>query len=276
MLLSIWDVYADLQQVPGQRGELHLLYGINADMLHDLINLLEPFDQATRLLSADTQPTVHLVQPTFVKLQRHLQPDPVDSELISSLKEKLLNKLYAKFSVHPLHEQATFLSPSVTRILEKAVTIERLSEICTEIKQMAASCHNPESESDTQNDAEIALQPPPMKRMRPDCESSTLFGDFFQDVLSDTTRTEVEPDTLPIDAEYSKITNMEENLLDFWKTNSQRFPLLSSVAKKLLSVSATSTPSERVFSAAGRIIEECPTQLAPDTVDNLLFIHSAR
>jgi len=47
MLQSIRDAYADLQQVLGQRGELHLLYGIKADLLNDLINLPEPFDQAT-------------------------------------------------------------------------------------------------------------------------------------------------------------------------------------------------------------------------------------
>jgi len=47
MLQSIRDAYADLQQVLGQRGELHLLYGIKADLLNDVINLLEPFDQAT-------------------------------------------------------------------------------------------------------------------------------------------------------------------------------------------------------------------------------------
>ena len=119
MLQSIRDAYADLQQVLGQRGELHLLYGIKADLLNDLINLLEPFDQATWLLSADSQPTIHLVQPTFIRLQRHLQPDPVDSDPISSLKEKLLNKLYAKFGIQPLHEPATFPSPSVTRYWRK-------------------------------------------------------------------------------------------------------------------------------------------------------------
>ena len=116
--------------------------------------------------------------------------------------------------------------------------------------------------------------------MRSDGETSkNLLGDFFQDMSSDTTANEVEPDTLPTDAElseYAKITNTDENLLDFLKTNSQRFPLLSSIARKLLSVPATSTPSERIFSAAGRIIEEHRTQLAPDTVDNLLVIHSAR
>jgi len=54
---------------------------------------------------------------------------------------------------------------------------ETLGEIHKVIQQMAAGCHNPEP--DTQNDSESASQPPPVKRMRPDGETSkNLFGDF--------------------------------------------------------------------------------------------------
>ena len=46
------------------------------------------------------------------------------------------------------------------------------------------------------------------------------------------------------------------------------------VAKKLLAIPATSTPSERSFSVAGRLIEERRTSLDPDNVNALLFLHS--
>ena len=39
------------------------------------------------------------------------------------------------------------------------------------------------------------------------------------------------------------------DILAFWRMNKDRLPLLSVVAGKFLSVSATSVPSERVFSA---------------------------
>ena len=52
MLQSIRDAYADLQQVIGQRGELHLLYGIKADLLNDWSPLIRQRDccQLTRSL----------------------------------------------------------------------------------------------------------------------------------------------------------------------------------------------------------------------------------
>ena len=38
-------------------------------------------------------------------------------------------------------------------------------------------------------------------------------------------------------------------------------------------VPASSTPSERTFSVAGRIIEERRTCLLPSTVDDIVFLH---
>ena len=54
----------------------------------------------------------------------------------------------------------------------------------------------------------------------------------------------------------------------------QNLPKLTTVAHTMLAVPATSTSSERAFSLAGRILEERRTQLSPDTVDSLLFLHT--
>ena len=42
--------------------------------------------------------------------------------------------------------------------------------------------------------------------------------------------------------------------LVWWEGNAARFPKLAVLAKMLLSVPATSVPSERLFSAAGLIV----------------------
>lgn len=62
-----------------------------------------------------------------------------------------------------------------------------------------------------------------------------------------------------------------QSLLSFWQDMSGG---LVPVAKKLLAIPATSTPSKRSFSVAGRLIEERRTSLDPDNVNALLFLHS--
>ena len=44
-----------------------------------------------------------------------------------------------------------------------------------------------------------------------------------------------------------------EDPLKWWKKNEERFPVLAQVCKSILSIPATSTPSQRLFSAAGLI-----------------------
>ncbi|XP_070401322.1 E3 SUMO-protein ligase ZBED1-like [Nothobranchius furzeri] len=61
--------------------------------------------------------------------------------------------------------------------------------------------------------------------------------------------------------------------LIWWKANEQRFPTLAKLANPLLCIPATSTPSERLFSAAGNIVSKKRASLSPEHVDVLTFLH---
>jgi hypothetical protein len=47
------------------------------------------------------------------------------------------------------------------------------------------------------------------------------------------------------------VVAVDEDILNYWKENRMRFPILSSMAKDFLSMMATSVLSERAFSLAG-------------------------
>lgn len=64
----------------------------------------------------------------------------------------------------------------------------------------------------------------------------------------------------------------EENPLAWWKNNESRFPLMSLVTRKFVCVPATSSPSERVFSAAGQIVTPFRNALTPEKVNMLVFL----
>jgi hypothetical protein len=76
---------------------------------------------------------------------------------------------------------------------------------------------------------------------------------------------------LPMEEKNSDDTIVYTNPLDWWKRHSH-FLFLSSVAKRILCVPATSASSERVFSDAGNVITEDRTRLTPDTASALVLL----
>ena len=51
------------------------------------------------------------------------------------------------------------------------------------------------------------------------------------------------------------------------------FPPLTKVARKYLCICDTNVPSERVFSRAGHVCNDSRSQLLPDNVNKLIFVH---
>lgn len=64
-----------------------------------------------------------------------------------------------------------------------------------------------------------------------------------------------------------------ENPLFWWKANQGKYPTLASLAKSVLCIPVTSTPSERLFSAAGTIASKKRASLTPEHVNMLTFLH---
>ena len=61
------------------------------------------------------------------------------------------------------------------------------------------------------------------------------------------------------------------NPLDSWRSNAQRYPRVAILARFVLCTPATSTPAERMFSAAGNIVTKKRASLLPSDVDALIF-----
>ena len=73
-------------------------------------------------------------------------------------------------------------------------------------------------------------------------------------------------------------TIVKENPLNFWSSEfaSAKFPFLKCLARKLFSIPATSSGTERLFSYSGILLNNRRQRLSPDQVDNMLVIRSAR
>ena len=110
-------------------------------------------------------------------------------------------------------------------------------------------------------DENVEDQPLPQKRQRLE---QAFFGNLF---TATTPRRVNEVDSYLVSRETG------DDVLDFWKCKAAQWPCLARVAKSLLAIPATETSSERVFSMAGRTLEDRRSRLNPDTVDDLMFVH---
>ena len=75
--------------------------------------------------------------------------------------------------------------------------------------------------------------------------------------------------SLPID------TVMQQGgQLAWWKEHQGQIPMMAKLAKYILCIPATSTPSERMFSKAGNLINKKRASLKPHKVDMMLFLNA--
>eukprot|EP00698_Gefionella_okellyi_P024388 TRINITY_DN8586_c0_g1_i2.p1 TRINITY_DN8586_c0_g1~~TRINITY_DN8586_c0_g1_i2.p1 ORF type:complete len:653 (-),score=106.21 TRINITY_DN8586_c0_g1_i2:756-2714(-) len=68
------------------------------------------------------------------------------------------------------------------------------------------------------------------------------------------------------------VIGIEDCPIKWWHDNSASYPLLSHIAKKYLCIVATSAPSERMFSTAGRLSKDLRTNVNPARLEALVLM----
>lgn len=71
----------------------------------------------------------------------------------------------------------------------------------------------------------------------------------------------------------SVVIDSDLNVLQWWFRHKKMFPILSQIAKRLLCIQATSTPSERLFSATGYTVWDRRNALSPIKIDKMMVLH---
>lgn len=161
-----------------------------------------------------------------------------------------------KFHASIFHQVAVFLNPLQRSMLVLSETERQhvLEYINDELDQLPLRLSTPCDDSPVEQ---------PAKRMR--------MTDEFNDELGETTPT----NTNEV-AEYQamKVTSCPD-ILEWWKLQSTTFPGLSVLAKRYLSIMASSAASERNFSVAGLVVNEKRSCLSTDNVNDILLINSS-
>jgi hypothetical protein len=70
------------------------------------------------------------------------------------------------------------------------------------------------------------------------------------------------------------------DILAFWKNNTDKYPILSQIARDVMSIQVSMVASESAFSVAGRVVDPYRNRLDPEMIQALIctkdWIHASR
>ena len=97
--------------------------------------------------------------------------------------------------------------------------------------------------------------------------ASHEFQSYFSSTEANPSKSEL---LIYLDEPNASLVDKDFDLLNWWKVNSHRFPVVSRMAKKLLTVPATSVSTESTFSTGGRTLDDYRSSLSPSMVEALI------
>ena len=149
-------------------------------------------------------------------------------------------------AVDPRYLQLNFLTP------------KQRVEVQCELKGRVEAL----SQNDLPSTIPSLEEPPPKKKTAMSfllgtdgCQNHSTWEDEIEQFLK---QTQLDPDA---------------DTLVWWKANHKRFPTIAKLARRFLSIPATSVPSERIFSTAGLIITSLRSSLTVENVDMSIFLN---
>lgn len=187
-------------------------------------------------------------------------------ELTKTIKANIMRYLESKYcdlEKEELLDMATLLDPRFRTTYIDASKLEVVKKRA--VSEISALCNSTTEEA---GPSAVQENTPPKKKM--------TLGAFYKNSAPSTTphpqseKTKLETEL----ATYFLIPDIEPDTdpLEWWKLHQPNFPRLSLLAKKYLSIPATSAPSERVFSVGGGIVTCNRACLKPEVVDRLIFL----
>jgi len=240
-------------------------------VMKEMIQILEPFEEATDLTQGDQYVSISLVIPSVVGLQKHLSQ--VNSRYLSLLVRKLktaLDERLGHVEDECLYLSATILDPRFKLAWHDPEDTEGLSEAKKTVLEAVVSLTpngadpaetQPISETESYFSSDVDSAEPPKKK-------SKLFSFMKTTPIPKKRKTCSEE----LEAYCREDIVSDVDPLMFWKKNSREYPSLARLAQRVLAVPATSGAVERVFSQAGKILRPDRSRLLPNNLETLIFL----
>ncbi|XP_039362040.1 zinc finger protein 618 isoform X4 [Mauremys reevesii] len=250
-LLLVHERYEQICEFYSRAKKMNLIQNLNKHLLSNLAAILAPVKQAVIELSNESRPTLQLVLPTYVKLEKLFTSKANDAGIVSKLCHLFLEALKENFKVHSAHKVAMILDPQQKlRPVPPYQHEEIIGKVCELINEVKESwAEEPEFEPSTKKPRAAGEAPPPQEEEQ--------FGknevyDYLQEPLFQAT-----PD-----------------LFQYWSCVTQKHTKLAKLAFWLLAVPAVGARSECVNMCEQALLIKRRRLLSPEDMNKLMFLKS--
>ncbi|XP_025066219.1 zinc finger protein 618 isoform X4 [Alligator sinensis] len=250
-LLLVHERYEQICEFYSRAKKMNLIQNLNKHLLSNLAAILAPVKQAVIELSNENRPTLQLVLPTYVKLEKLFTSKANDAGVVSKLCHLFLEALKENFKVHSAHKVAMILDPQQKlRPVPPYQHEEIIGKVCELINEVKESwAEETEFEPSTKKPRAAGEAPPAQEEDR--------FGknevyDYLQEPLFQAT-----PD-----------------LFQYWSCVTQKHTKLAKLAFWLLAVPAVGARSECVNMCEQALLIKRRRLLSPEDMNKLMFLKS--
>jgi hypothetical protein len=234
----------------------------------EVVRLLDPLEQVTRYLCGDKYPTLCLVIPSmrasvdFIKEKLQLQ-----TREAQVLRDNLLESIAKEFPAIEVNETlsiATLLNPCYKKA---GFSMDSFADLA--IERTIQALHKQENEA-----------PSDLNRVREEpeeCQPKRGGFDLHAQVDKDVnSRAKVSTCTTSVEVELAVYlgddpeSNRKIDIFLWWYSRKTQFPRLFALAESYLIIPASSASSERVFSAAGNLVDKKRNRMGSKNLNILL------
>lgn len=226
-----------------------------------LLQMLDPFTEASKSLSNDQKPTINEVYIFRKKLiDQFKNANIVASEHIRNVAQTLIEQL---FPISNVHQIAVFLDPRFKSLKfmdheEKSNVIKMVSKMISATEEGGGDETNSQRNPFGANSSQLS-----------NCADSSKYLLEYMDISEDVNDKHEEIDVY-INMKLSDVYSA--NILEFWESRYD-LPNLRQLAKEILCIPAAAVVSEKIFSDDANLFVRRRLNMEIDNIKQMLYIH---
>lgn len=235
------------------------------DILNDVVNVLRPIELVTKEIGGDSYPTCSIIIPIIQCMKNIINdyiPMTVDGE---NFKKKILLQIERKFQNierYQILAISTILDPRFKKLhFEQPRAVSSAISYINTLMQV----------TNENTDSNMSVIPVV------EYDQTKNLWKFHDHLIASCATTRDDPGGINVELRQylnQSVIPRHHDPLKYWQTIKHAYPVLFNIAKKYLSVIATSVPSERLFSKTGIIKSDARNRLTAKRLNILLFLGS--